>query len=188
MSLSEASQRYHRVSMLLHWLMALCILFMIPFGFFMEDISPVSLRIQAYQFHKSLGLTVLVLSVIRIVWRLTHRPPAPVIMPAWQARAAHAVHMLLYGLMVGMPLTGWLYISTSSSSNYPTHYFGLFEVPKLPFFTGESRKAMHDLFSDTHEWFAIGAIALIAVHVLAALKHHFIDKDDTLTRMLPRRS
>ena len=182
----DASARSHTVAMLLHWLMALVIIGMIAVGFFMEDITPIGLRVQIYQLHKSLGLTILLLALVRLAWRLSHRAPAlPVQMPAWEKLAARLSHVALYAFMIVMPLTGWLYISTSSST-YPTLYFGLFEVPKLAFFSDASRKDMHNLFGGAHELLAFGAIALISVHVAAALKHHFIDRDDVLTRMLPR--
>ncbi len=181
-----ASVRYNRVAMILHWLMAFAIIGMIAVGLIMEDIKPVSLRIDVYQIHKSLGLTILFLSVFRLAWRLAHTPPAlPATTKPYERVASRISHAVLYVLMIGMPLSGWLMISTSKKI-YPTEYFWMFEVPLLPFFQGENKKAAHSFFYESHELLAYGAIALITVHVLAALKHHFVNKDDVLARMMPR--
>ncbi len=183
MSVSEGA-RYHSVAILLHWVMALAIIGMIVIGFVMGDVSPLARKIAVYQFHKSLGLTVLALSIVRLGWRLLHRAPAlPAHMPAWEVFGARASHVLLYVLMIGLPLSGWYIISTSSNT-MPTQYFGLFTVPLLPVFG--DKKGAHELSEELHELLAFGAIALVTLHVLAALKHHFIDRDDVLKRMLPR--
>lgn len=176
-----ASKRYHGVAIALHWLMAAAIIAMIVIGLVMGDISPLSTRIAVFQFHKSLGLTILFLSLVRLAWRLTHRAPVlPVTMPAWEKLGAHLSHVGLYALMIGLPLSGWCIISTSSNK-YPTHFWGTFLVPLLPV-----GKGYHDLSETMHTWLAYGAIGLVTLHALAALKHHFIDHDDVLTRMLPR--
>lgn len=176
--------RYNRISMILHWLMALGIIGMITLGLLLEDI-PSAWKPSAYQFHKALGITILFLSFFRLFWRFTHRVPAlPTDMKRWQRILAKSTHALLYTLMIAMPLSGWLYISTSTK-NYPTTWFGLFEIPKLPVFQGEIRKAAHGFFGEAHELLAYGAIALICLHVIAALYHHFKLKDDVLTSMLP---
>lgn len=181
MTAQDISVRYHRVAIALHWLIALAIIAMLIMGFVMEDVSPVTLRIEVYQLHKSLGLTILALSLVRLGWRLTHKaPPLPAAMPAWEKFGAKAAHVVLYVLMIGMPLSGWAVISTSSNK-FPTHYFGTFLVPLLPL-----DKGLHDAAESVHVLLAYGAIGLISLHVLAALKHHFINHDDVLTRMLPR--
>jgi len=178
-------QRYDRVAIALHWVMALAIITMIVMGLVMEDVRPIGLRIQVYQFHKSLGLTVLFLSLVRLGWRLAHPAPSyPAHMKPWEKLAAHATHWGLYALMVAMPLSGWLLISTGSNK-FPTLYFGLFNVPKLDFF-GEASKAVHHYAAQAHELLPNIAIAMLVLHVLAALKHHFLDRDNVLTRILPR--
>ena len=165
--------------------MALAIITMIVMGLVMEDVRPIALRIQVYQFHKSLGLTVLFLSLVRLGWRLAHPAPAyPSHMKPWEKLAAHATHWGLYALMIAMPLSGWLLISTTTKK-FPTLYFGMFNVPKLDFF-GEASKAVHSLAADAHELLPNIAIAMLVLHVLAALKHHFINRDTVLTRMLPQ--
>jgi cytochrome b561 len=177
---------YHRVSKLLHWLMALCILGMIALGYFMEDFKPVSFRIDAYQFHKSLGITLLALTLFRIVWRLTHRPPAlPATMKPIEKLGANVSHIGFYVLMLAMPLSGWIMVS--ASGKYPTIFFWLFNMPHLPMPEGVDVKALRKLAYEIHEitttWLALG---LLSVHVVAALKHHYIDRDTVLVRMLPR--
>lgn len=176
--------RYNKISMLLHWLMALGIIGMIILGLLLEDI-PSSWQGSAYQFHKALGITILFLSFFRLFWRLTHTVPAlPASMKRWQKMLAKSTHALLYTLMIAMPLSGWLFISTSIK-NYPTTWFGLFDIPKLPVFQGEMRKVAHGVFGQAHELLAYGAIALICLHVIAALYHHYHLKDGLLLRMLP---
>lgn len=177
---------YHHISKLLHWLMAFCILGMIALGYFMEDIRPASLRIDAYQFHKSLGITLLALTLLRIVWRLTHRPPAlPSTMKPMERLAANISHIGFYVLMLAMPLSGWIMVS--ASGKYPTIFFWLFNMPHLPMPEGVDLKALRKLAYEIHEitttWLALG---LLGVHILAALKHHYIDRDTVLVRMLPR--
>lgn len=175
--------RYDPVAVTLHWVIALSILFMIPLGFWMEEL-PISIRFDAFAFHKSLGILVLALSIFRFIWRLMNPPPAlPDSMKPIEKLAASTAHWLLYCLMVAMPLTGWLMVS--ASKKYPTIFFWLGEVPFIPMPEGIDAKATAHDFHDLHYWLAYGALALIAAHASAALKHHFIEKDTVLTRMLP---
>jgi cytochrome b561 len=175
--------RYDPVAVALHWAIALAIILMIPIGFFMEDF-PISIRFETYNLHKSIGLTVLALSLFRLIWRLLNPPPAlPVGMKPHERLLAHTAHWFLYFLMVAMPLSGWLMVS--AEKKYPTVFFWLGEAPFLPMPKGMDPKATHEFFYYTHEYLAFGAIALIVLHVAAALKHHYLDKDTTLTRMLP---
>ena len=179
----SATPRYDPVAVTLHWVIALAIIVMIPLGFFMGDL-PISIKFDAYIFHKSLGITVLTLSVFRLIWRFMNPPPAlPIGMKPIEKLLAHTAHWLLYFLMIAMPLTGWLMVS--ASSKYPTVFFWFAEVPFIPMPVGIDGKATAEWFNETHELLAFGAIALISLHLFAALKHHFIYKDTTLTRMLP---
>jgi cytochrome b561 len=179
----SATPRYDPVAVTLHWLIALAIIVMIPLGFFMGDL-PISIKFDAYIFHKSLGITVLTLSVLRLIWRFMNPPPAlPAGMKPIEKLLAHTAHWLLYFLMIAMPLTGWLMVS--ASRKYPTVFFWFAEVPFIPMPVGIDGKATAEWFNETHELLAFGAIALISLHLFAALKHHFIYKDTTLTRMLP---
>lgn len=178
---------YHRVAKLLHWGMALCIIGMIVLGIYMNQISPASLRIHAYQFHKSLGITILFLTLFRIYWRLTHPAPAlPAEMKPLEKFAAHSAHVALYVLMFAMPFSGWLLVS--ALAKYPTIFFWMFEMPFLPIPEFVDAKALRHLAGTVHEFSTQWvAIPLISFHVLAALYHHFIRKDTVLTRMLPQR-
>jgi cytochrome b561 len=193
------TDRYTNTAIVLHWLIAAAILFMIPLGFWMHrailDPADRALAYKAFQFHKSLGLTILALSLLRLAWRFTHAPPPlPAPMPAWEKLAARTAHWLFYVLMIAMPLTGWLYVSTGWSLQYgvylnvPTVWFGLFQIPHLPFFENAAdaaRKAGAVATLATHWALAWGAVALIALHVAAALKHQFVDRDETMAHMAP---
>jgi cytochrome b561 len=173
------SPRYDRVAVGLHWLMAICIIGMLILGLIWEDIKPLELKIAAINFHKSLGLTLLLLAFFRLYWRLRHPAPAlPETIPPLERKAARAAHVGLYALMIAIPLSGWMYVS--ALAKYPTVYFGLFTIPHLPI-----PKSLKGFFGESHELLAYGLIALLVLHLLAALKHHFFDKNDVLRRILP---
>lgn len=146
-----------------------------------------------FQLHKSLGLSILLLSIIRLMWRWRHPPPAlPSSMPAWEMRIARATHWVFYALMIAVPLSGWLYVSTQwrgdSPLNIPTLWFGTFEVPHLfglNLLADELRAAYASLALESHELLAWSMAALLILHVAAALKHHFIHHDDVLVQMAP---
>jgi cytochrome b561 len=186
--------RYSGVAITLHWLIAAAILLNLGVGWWMSDAindpETQATAYEAFQFHKSLGLTILTLAVIRLIWRLTHRfPPLPPHMPHWQQAAARFSHVLLYTFMLVMPLTGWIYASTGWNSetgmafDVPTMWFGLFQWPHVPGVSGSEGIANGAVA--THELLAWGFVVLLAVHVLAALKHHFADRDLVLWSMLP---
>lgn len=182
--MSSTQSRYDPVAVFLHWATALMIILLLSVGFFMEDF-PESFRGDVFTLHKSIGITVLGLSVFRVIWRLMNPPPAlPATLKPHERRLAKAAHSLLYVLILAMPLSGWLMVS--ASRKYPTSYFWLGEVPFIPMPVGVDAKAAREVFGEAHELLAIGAIALITLHIAAALKHHFIYKDTVLTRMLPR--
>ncbi|MBK8285653.1 MAG: cytochrome b [Ahniella sp.] len=160
-----------------HVLMALVVLGTLGLGAFMADIEPLSRRFQAFGWHKSLGLLVLALWIVRVLWRLRARVPAlPTAMPGWQQRAAQVSHVLLYGLMLVVPVSGWLY---HSSTNLPLRWFGLFRVPALM----DANPGLKDTLKDLHGILAWTLLALIILHIGAALKHHFLDRDDVFRRM-----
>ena len=176
--------RYDPVAVTLHWLIALCIIAMIPLGFFMGDL-PEAIRGDGYTLHKSIGITVLALSIFRLIWRLLNPPPAlPADMPPIERFLAHVAHWLLYFLIVAMPLSGWLMVS--AMHQHPTVYFWSGEVPFLPMPGGIDAKATKALFAYYHRWLAYGALVLIVLHVGAALNHHVVRRDTILRRMLPR--
>ena len=181
--METASTRYDRVAIALHWTIAAMIISMLALGLVMEDL-PITIKFSAYTLHKSIGITVLALSIFRLIWRLMNPPPAlPDTMKAHEKLLAHVAHWALYFLMIAMPLSGWLMVS--ASRKYPTVFFWLGEVPFIPMPQGADPKATAGLFHEAHELLANGAIALILLHVAAALKHHLVNKDTVLTRMLP---
>lgn len=194
-----SSTRYTTVAIVLHWAIAILIFGMIPVGWWMSDaVLDPALRSkagQAFQLHKSVGLTILVLSLARLAWRLIHKaPPLPQAMPGWEKTAARATHWLFYFLIIALPVTGWVYTSAGYSVSFErffpvaTSWFGLFEVPHIGAIASQSEEARKTIGINTmnvHSKLAWGVIVLGGLHVAAALKHHFFNRDDVLTRMLP---
>lgn len=171
--------RYTHTAIALHWISALLICAAFPLGVYMQDLplSPTKLRL--YSYHKWIGVSVFALALARVLWRLTHpAPPPPAHTPLWQRRAAASVHAALYALMVSIPLSGWL---ASSAKGVPTVWFGVLRLPDLvgkDEALGESLRLLHLTLNYT-------LLGLVLAHVAAALKHHFVDGDDVLRRMLP---
>jgi len=189
MSLRNTARRYGTVAMSLHWLIAAFVIVNIGFGLIMGDLprsDPNKFTI--IQIHKSIGLTVLVLSVIVVVWRLMNPPPPlPAGMSPLMRLAAHGTHYLLYFLIVAIPLSGWIMVSASPLGN-STPWFFLFGWPNLPFFAGMTREAVHpyrELWETTHVWLAWSAIVFVPLHIGAALYHQFWLRDRLLARMVP---
>ena len=180
--ISQSKTGYSRVAIILHWLMALMIISLIAVGNYMHDLEGGN-KFQLYQLHKSFGITVLILSFLRLFWRLGHKPPAlPADMKNWEIWASKLTHWGFYVLMIGTPLMGWVMVS-ASPFNIPTELFGVVPWPDFP---GISRgEKLADLFGEVHEIMAKLIVLLVVLHVGAALKHHFIGKDDVLTRMIP---
>ena len=181
------SARYNAVAKTLHWLMALAIIALIVVGKVMADMSPADpMKFQLYQLHKSAGFTLLALALVRIGWRLLHTPPAlPDGMHRWERLAAGSTHVAFYVLMVAIPVSGWV-MASSSSSGVPTLWFNLFEVPAIPGLPeGERLEDVHEASVELHELLANLTILLLLLHIGAALKHHFWNRDDVLRRMLP---
>lgn len=190
MSLRNTETGWGVVARALHWAMAILILFMLGVGFYMVRVVGDDLiaRFDLTQTHKSWGVVVFALALIRIVWRWRNPTPGlPEGMPAWQKAASHASHVALYVLMIALPLTGWLMASASPYNDpdayvyIPNMVFGLFEMPD-PYPVGS--EALTDQLKRFHLGFALALAALLALHVAAALKHQLVDKDGLLTRML----
>lgn len=177
-----AAKRYDAVAMALHWVMAATIIGLLVMGFVMTGLQPgSSTQFRLYQLHKSLGAVILVLALGRLAWRLGHRPPAlPAGMGGAERLIAHAGHWGLYALMFGLPLAGWAVVSTSPY-NIPTVLFGLVGLPHLPL-----PKALNGAAKAAHLTGAWLLIVLVLGHAGAALRHHFILRDDVLLRMMPR--
>lgn len=173
--------RYTRPAIALHWLMAWLIIAVYFLGLSISEIPIGPDRIQVVGWHKWLGVTIAFLWVARVVWRASHQPPAPMAnTPAWQNTAAHLVHIALYLLMIAVPVVGWL---MSSAKGYTTNFFGLFDLPNLLV----KDKALSQTLKEVHGILANGMIALIVLHIAAALKHQLIDKDNLMARMRPAR-
>ena len=170
-------QRYTQTAIALHWIMALLVITVWLIALIANDLPVSPERILAISWHKWLGLTVLWLVFVRLFWRATHPVPKLALnMPLWQVRIMHFTHLAFYLLMITIPILGWL---MSSAKGYTVNYFGLFELPDLVL----KDKANGRLLKQIHEILANILISLVAVHVLAALKHHFWDKDGLLKRM-----
>lgn len=181
--------RYGAVAMTFHWVIAAVLVSNIAFGFYVHNMAEDDPDHFAYvQIHKSIGLTILFLAVLRLLWRLFDPPPMlPEGMPKWERLAARASHWSLYGLMFAIPLTGWAVVS-ASPFGIPTFWFGVFEWPHIPFLSELPRAEKAPLRGDffaAHITLAYVTLFVLAVHVLAALKHHFLDRDSVLKRMLP---
>ncbi len=175
-------ERWGAVSQTFHWLIVLLILAIATVGLVMVDLPKTPKYFWVYTLHKSLGITVLILAVLRLGWRLyAGAPPAVPGTPRWQERVASVTHWLLYALIFAMPLSGWLY--DSSSGLRPFRWFGLFLVPKL----SPPNPSLRELSHDTHETLFWVLVCLVALHAVAALHHHLVQNDATLVRMLPQR-
>lgn len=170
---------YTRTAIALHWLVAVLILAALPLGLTMTEMPLSPQKLKFYSWHKWLGVTVFLLVLLRLVWRATHRPPPlPASLPAWQRHAADATHWLLYALMLAIPLSGWL---MSSAKGFQTVYLGLIPIPDLL----AKDEALGETLAAVHAVLAYTLMVLLTVHVAAALKHHWVDRDDVLVRMLP---
>ncbi|MEI7606988.1 MAG: cytochrome b [Rhodospirillaceae bacterium] len=185
-----ASNRYDTVAMILHWLTAAAVLGLLVAGMTMTRLQPGSaLQFSLYQLHKSVGITVLALTLIRIGWRLAHRPPVlPETMPGWERRAAAAGHLALYGLLLVLPLTGWAVVSVSPF-NIPTVLYGLMPWPHLPGLATlppADKHAAEAVLKQLHDAGAWTMLGLLAVHVGAAVRHLLWLRDGVMERMLPR--
>jgi cytochrome b561 len=182
MTLKNTNDRWGPVSQALHWLIVLMILGLAIAGLTMGELPKTPKYFWVYTAHKSMGLTVLALVLVRIGWRLYAGAPAAVAgTPRWQERIANVTHWLLYALILAMPVSGWLY--DSASGLRPFRWFGLFDVPKLTAPNDTLRDASHA----AHEWLFWVLVALVALHAAAAFYHHLFLRDATLTRMLPGR-
>lgn len=171
--------RYTGVAIGLHWLIAFAIIGSFSVGLYMVDLPLSPQKLKIYSWHKWAGVTIFLCVVLRLGWRLLHRPPElPAGVPAWQRSVAAATHVLLYLLMVVVPLTGWL---MSSAKGFQTVWFGVLPLPDLLAKNAE----LGDLLQQMHKLLNYSMAALVFAHLGAALKHHFIDRDDILTRMLP---
>lgn len=178
MSLRSNHRQWGSIAKFFHWIVALGILGNGVWGLLMTDMSPSMSKINIYALHKSIGLTVLALFALRVAWRLFDRAPPDEPAPRWQRVAAHATHALLYGFILVLPLSGWLY---NSLHGYPLQWFKLFNLPAL---AGKNEALAHTAHA-VHEYLFYLLLLVLIGHVGAALKHHVFDQDNVLRRMLP---
>lgn len=181
-----AIQRYSFVAIVLHWVLGLAIFGLFGVGLYMADLPFSPMRLKLYNWHKWAGITLLTLSVLRLLWRLTHRPPAlpdsiAQAMPTWQHWAHNATHYALYALFFAVPLIGWAY---SSAAGFPIVVFGVLPLPDFV----PADKALSELIKPWHEISAFALVALAVLHAAAAFKHQWFDRDGLIGRMLPGRS
>ncbi len=172
--------RYDHVAVALHWLLALMLAVSFSVGLYMHDLPLTPLRLKLFNWHKWAGITILTLSALRLLWRLTHRPPPDLPMAPWQQRAAHWTHRLLYALFFAVPLAGWAY---SSAAGFPVVVFGVLPLPDFV----PADRALAETIKPLHGMLAWMLAALVVVHVAAAAKHQWIDRDRLLLRMMPGR-
>jgi len=170
---------YTRTAISLHWLTFALIACGFTLAVYMVDLPPSPQQLEYFSWHKWIGVTVFMLAVARLTWRLIHPAPAlPAMLPVWQQRAATSVHAALYVLILAIPLTGWLY---SSAAGVPTVYLGLVQLPDLL----AKDKALAAQLKLVHITLNYTLLTLVVIHAAAALKHHVVDRDDVLRRMLP---
>lgn len=177
MLVKNTSSRYGIITISLHWIMALIIIGMVCVGLYMADLPIGPLKLKLYGFHKEFGLLVLMLAMIRIVWKIGNISPLlPASIPPWQQWAAHAVHWAFYGFMFAMPLSGW---AMTSAAGLPPSFFGLFTLPGLVAPNDEQFL----LFQTIHKFLAYGLIVTFFAHVGAAFKHLIINRDGVFWRI-----
>ena len=176
------STQYTTTAKFLHWLMALALTAVFALGIYMHDLPFSPMKLKLYSWHKWAGVCLFALIFIRLAWRVAHRPPAlPEHMKGLERLIAHGGHHLLYLLMILIPLSGWL---MSSAKGFQTVLFGVLPLPDLL----EKNEALGELLQQLHMGLNLFFALVVIGHAAAAIKHHFIDKDDVLTRMLPSRS
>jgi cytochrome b561 len=173
------TDRYTHTAVTLHWLIVLLIFAAFPLGLYMHDLPLSPNKLRLYSYHKWIGMLVLPLAVIRIYWRAIHRPPAmPGSMAKWEKLAAHTMHFSLYLLIFAVPITGWL---MSSAKGFPVVLFGVLPLPDL---VGKN-KELGDALLEVHKVLNFIMLGLVLAHIAASLKHHFVERDDILVRMVP---
>ena len=177
---TPASARYTTPAIALHWLAAVLIIGTFCVGAYMADLPPSLAKLKLFNWHKWAGVTVLVLSALRLAWRVGHRPPPDLPAPRWQLIAAHATHHTLYLLFFLVPLAGWAY---SSAKGFPIVWFGVLPLPDFV----PKDEVLAEVFETLHGSLAWLMAALVVLHVGAAFKHHFMDRDGLLDRMRPGR-
>jgi cytochrome b561 len=175
---STADPRYTKVAIWLHWLIGLSVIINIGLAMLTEGLPREAHR-EAMNIHKALGITILVLTALRILWRLGHKPPPlPAGTPAWQRPVSKILHFLFYLLLILLPLSGWVWMS---AADRPIDFFGLFTVPSI----AAPSKGLADTLHERHELLGITMLVLVVIHILAVLKHQYVDRTRLMGRMNP---
>lgn len=175
--LKNTDAQYGSVAKFFHWVVFLLVAALLLVGYFMGDISDKATKIQVVNVHKLVGLSVLILMLLRMTWSMTNRKPSlPFGTPQWQKRIERIVHYLLYLLIIAMPLSGW--VMSCAAGHVPQLGSWVFSLP-VP-----KNEALSDFSFQVHSWLAIAIIALVSLHILAAFYHFLIKKDDIFQRML----
>ncbi len=175
----NTTERYGAVTQGFHWIVAILVICLLAVGLYMVRLDPLPSTFKIYALHKSVGITVLTLAVLRLVWKISNTAPRS--LPThqqWERFLAKLTHLFFYFAIIGMPLSGWI---MSSAKNFPVSVFGWFTLPNL---VGPSEE-IGKLAAQFHQWTAYALIAAIILHFAGAMKHHIIDKDGTLRRMVP---
>ncbi len=173
------TQHYTSIAKFFHWLTAIAVIILLGLGMYMTSLELSPLMLKLYSWHKWIGISVLLVTVLRLAWRFTHpAPPLPDSLPPFMRMAAHGGHFMLYGLLIAMPLAGWVH---SSAAGFPVVWFAVLPLPDP---IGPN-KAVSELFSMLHWLGAWALVLLLIAHIGAALWHHMVKHDDVLTRMLP---
>ena len=189
LSYEEPVRRYNRTAMILHWLVAALLLVNVVYGLEAANADDAHVR-PLIDMHKSIGLTLLGLVALRILWRLGHKPPPmPARYPAYERKGAHLAHLLLYAVILLLPLTGYIHDSAwKLAASHPIELYGLVPFPRIGFvehLAAGPKEQVHSLFGAAHVWLGYALYALFALHIAGVLKHHAIDHESELSRMLP---
>lgn len=177
MQVKNTKFRYGIIAILLHWLMAILLVALIVEGLYMTRIAISPWKLKLFGWHKEYGMLVLLLVMFRIVWRINNTLPSLESLPHWEKIAARIAHWSFYFFMFALPITGWF---LTSSAGLPISFFGLFTIPNI--FPANEQWRIY--FTEIHKWLSYGLIAVFCIHVGAALKHHLINKDNILRRMV----
>lgn len=175
--IKNTETRFGIIAILLHWIMAILIVGLLALGLYMTNI-PISVqKLKLYGWHKEFGILALMLLIVRLTWRLRNTTPSLNGLRRWETIAARVVHGAFYILMLVLPISGWL---ITSAAGLPVSFFGWFLLPNLI----DANTTQRLLFTEIHEWLSYALIAVFCMHVSAALKHYFINKDTIMQRML----
>jgi len=179
MALRNTTHRWGVLSQLLHWLIVALILLQVTLGLLADELPSGAKKLALLARHKSVGITILMLAIVRLLWRWSNpTPPLPDTLKPYERRLAHFTHAMLYALLFAMPLSGW---TMSSARGFPVSWFGFLQLPDLV----PKSKPLYEALLTTHATLACVLGAVVALHVAGALKHHFMLRDDVLRRMLP---